>query len=49
MEMWVSAGVGGRVAAVHAKVGDQIELGALLVELELASDPATTSVQAASI
>ena len=47
MEMWVSAGVDGRVAAVHAKVGDQIELGALLVELELASDPAATSVQKA--
>ena len=40
MEMWVSAGVAGQVLTVHAKVGDQIELGALLVELELPGDAA---------
>jgi geranyl-CoA carboxylase alpha subunit len=34
MEMWISAAMAGRVKAVHSKVGDQIELGALLVELE---------------
>ena len=34
MEMWVSAGTAGQVAAVNAVVGDQIELGSLLVELK---------------
>jgi geranyl-CoA carboxylase alpha subunit len=34
MEMWVAAGVSGTVGGVHVKVGDQVELGALLVELE---------------
>ena len=38
MEMWVTAGATGQVAAVHAKVGDQIELGALLVELDLVGE-----------
>ncbi len=33
MEMWVAAGVSGQVAAVHAKVGDQVALGAVLVEM----------------
>ena len=33
MEMWVSAGTGGQVASVWVNVGDQVELGALLVEL----------------
>ena len=35
MEMWLSAQAAGTVAAVHAKVGDQVESGALLVELTL--------------
>jgi len=35
MEMWLSAQAAGTVKAVHAKVGDQVESGALLVELEL--------------
>ncbi|MEN9538726.1 MAG: hypothetical protein RLZZ126_961 [Pseudomonadota bacterium] len=33
MEMWVPAAVAGTVRAVHAKAGEQVELGALLVEL----------------
>jgi geranyl-CoA carboxylase alpha subunit len=36
MEMWLHAQAGGRVSAVHVKVGDQVELNTLLVELELA-------------
>jgi geranyl-CoA carboxylase alpha subunit len=35
MEMWLSAQAAGTVKAVHAKVGDQVESGALLVELVL--------------
>jgi geranyl-CoA carboxylase alpha subunit len=35
MEMWLSAQAAGAVKAVHVKVGDQVESGALLVELEL--------------
>ena len=37
MEMWLCAESAGTVKAVHAKVGDQVESGALLVELELES------------
>ena len=35
MEMWLCAEAAGVVQAVHAKVGDQVEAGALLVEIEL--------------
>ena len=35
MEMWLCAEAAGVVQAVHAKAGDQVESGALLVELEL--------------
>ncbi len=35
MEMWLCAESAGMVKAVHAKAGDQVESGALLVELEL--------------
>ena len=35
MEMWLCAEAAGVVQAVHAKVGDQMESGALLVELKL--------------
>ncbi|MFM6992975.1 MAG: acetyl-CoA carboxylase biotin carboxyl carrier protein subunit, partial [Rhodoferax sp.] len=35
MEMWLCAEAGGTVKALHAKVGDQVESGAALVELEL--------------
>ncbi len=35
MEMWLCAEAAGTVSAVHAKVGDQVESGALLVELAL--------------
>jgi geranyl-CoA carboxylase alpha subunit len=35
MEMWLCAEAAGVVHAVHAKAGDQVESGALLVELEL--------------
>ena len=34
MEMWLCAQAAGTVRAVHARVGDQVESGALLVELE---------------
>ena len=37
MEMWLCAESAGAVKAVHAKVGDQVESGALLVDLELES------------
>jgi geranyl-CoA carboxylase alpha subunit len=37
MEMWLCAEAAGQVLALHAKVGDQVESGALLVELELES------------
>ena len=35
MEMWLCAEAAGVVQAVHAKAGDQVESGALLVEIEL--------------
>ena len=35
MEMWLCAEAAGTVQAVHAKVGDQVESGAVLVELEI--------------
>lgn len=35
MEMWLTALAAGNVVAVHAKVGEQVESGALLVEIEL--------------
>ncbi len=38
MEMWLSAEAAGTVQAVHAAVGDQVESGAVLVELELTSE-----------
>jgi geranyl-CoA carboxylase alpha subunit len=34
MEMWVAAQAAGNVKAIHVKVGDQVESGALLLELE---------------
>ena len=35
MEMWVAAQAPGTVKAVHARVGEQVESGALLVEIEI--------------
>ncbi|MFZ4478656.1 MAG: biotin carboxylase N-terminal domain-containing protein [Rhodoferax sp.] len=35
MEMWLTAQVAGTVAAVHATLGEQVESGVLLVEIEL--------------
>ena len=35
MEMWVAAQASGTVKAVHVRVGDQVESGALLVEIEI--------------
>ena len=35
MEMWLCAESAGTVKVVHAKAGDQVESGAVLVELEL--------------
>ena len=37
MEMWVPAQASGRVTAVHVRLGEQVESGALLVELEIAA------------
>jgi len=37
MEMWLSAQAAGTVSAVHTAVGEQVESGALLVELNLIS------------
>ncbi|MEO7108162.1 MAG: biotin/lipoyl-containing protein, partial [Rhodoferax sp.] len=37
MEMWLCAEAAGVVQAVHAKAGDQVESGAVLVELEIAN------------
>ena len=34
MEMWLCAQAGGTIKALHAKAGDQVESGALLVELD---------------
>lgn len=38
MEMWLCAESAGTVKAVNAKVGDQVESGAVLVELEIKKD-----------
>ena len=35
MEMWVAAQSLGTVKAVHVRVGDQVESGALRVEIEI--------------
>ena len=35
MEMWLSAQAAGTVAALHAQVGEQVESGALLVEITI--------------
>jgi geranyl-CoA carboxylase alpha subunit len=35
MEMWVAAQASGKVVAVHVRVGEQVESGALLVEIEI--------------
>jgi geranyl-CoA carboxylase alpha subunit len=35
MEMWLCAQADGTVRALHAKAGDQVESGALLVELDI--------------
>ena len=43
MEMWVAAQATGCVKAIHVKVGDQVESGALLLELQ--SIPFTESTQ----
>jgi geranyl-CoA carboxylase alpha subunit len=45
MEMWVAAQASGKVRAIHATVGDQIESGALLIELELDAPPTTSAAQ----
>ncbi|MDE2455907.1 MAG: acetyl-CoA carboxylase biotin carboxyl carrier protein subunit, partial [Burkholderiales bacterium] len=37
MEMWLNAGVAGRVRAVHAAAKDSVAAGTLLVELEIDS------------
>ena len=35
MEMWLCAESAGTVQAIHAKAGEQVESGAVLVELQL--------------
>jgi geranyl-CoA carboxylase alpha subunit len=35
MEMWLTAQAAGTVVALHVKVGEQVESGALLIEIEL--------------
>jgi geranyl-CoA carboxylase alpha subunit len=35
MEMWATAQTNGTVIAVHAKAGDQVESGTILIELEV--------------
>jgi biotin carboxyl carrier protein len=35
MEMWLTAQASGTVMALHAKLGEQVASGALLVEIEL--------------
>ncbi len=39
MEMWLAAQAAGRVAALHTRVGEQVDAGAVLVELELDTKP----------
>lgn len=39
MEMWLCSEGAGSAKAIHAKVGDQVESGAVLVELELPKKP----------
>jgi geranyl-CoA carboxylase alpha subunit len=41
MEMWLSAQAAGRVTVVHAQAGDQVESGALLIEIELDNNTET--------
>ena len=41
MEMWVSAQAAGTVKALHTAVGEQVESGALLIDLEIASNKDT--------
>ena len=43
MEMWVTAQAAGRVHAIHVNVGDQIESGALLMELEPDAPPTSSA------
>ena len=35
MEMWLSAQAAGTVVALHAQIGEQVDSGALLVEIKL--------------
>ena len=42
MEMWLNAGSDGRVVAVHVKLRDSVEAGAVLVELEIAEPEGST-------
>jgi len=43
MEMWLCAQIPGTVSAVHAQAGDQVESGALLVEVSPDPEPSSTS------
>jgi geranyl-CoA carboxylase alpha subunit len=43
MEMWLCAQAAGIVSAVHAQAGDQVESGALLVEVSPDPEPSSTS------
>ena len=35
MQLWLNAGLGGRIVAVHARLRDAVEAGAVLVELQI--------------
>ncbi len=41
MEMWLTAQAAGSVMALHVKLGEQVESGALLIEIELEDDKET--------
>ena len=41
MEMWLTAQAPGRVVALHLRLGEQVESGALLVEIELSDKKET--------
>jgi geranyl-CoA carboxylase alpha subunit len=39
MEMWLTAQASGVVQAVHAKVGDQVQAKALLIDIDISPTP----------
>lgn len=45
MEMWLTARASGTVLALHTKLGEQVEAGALLVEIELSEQQETACIK----